>query len=390
MRIAFYSDNFYPELSGITETILTTGVELHKRGHDVVYVAPRYSRSDYALANREFPARSEDDTVEGIPIVRLPSLPMPLSPTGQSRFAIPTGSSLEFLADFKPDVIHTQSPYSVGWEAMRVARHLNVPLVGTNHTAVEDFFPLPSLMRPYDAWYYNHCAFVTTPYTRLIERMREAGLTRPAEVVPNPVDISAFRPATGQEKEQYLQEFELTSPVVLYVGRLGVEKNVDVSIKAVAKLVSEFPTLTFVATGHGAAEKSLRSLARALGIEKRVRFTGLIPRAKLHTLFRAADVFAMLSTSDSQSLALMEAYASGVPAVCARSRGLPDYTPSECGILVEPGDVTALADSLGLLLRESGRRETMGKAAREYVQRFTPDRIALIWEGIFERARAGT
>ncbi len=389
MRIAFYSDNFYPELSGITETIVTTGVELHKRGHEVVYVGPRYSRSDYAKANRIYPEHPDDDTIQGIPIVRLPSFPVPFSPTGQSRFAIPLGSSLAYLTDFRPEVIHTQSPYSVGWEAVWAARHLRVPLVGTNHTAVEDFFPFPALMRPYDAWYYNRCAFVTTPYARLIERMREAGLTRPAEVVPNPVDLTAFKPPTREEKEACRRAFGLTGPVVLYVGRLGVEKRVDVIVRAVAELVREFPTLTFVSTGHGAAENSLRSLAHSLGISERVRFTGLIPRAKLHDLFKTADVFAMMSTSDSQSLALMEAYATAVPAVCARARGLPDYTPEKCGFLVEPGDSTALARTLGLLLRDPGQREAMGRAARDYVERFTPDQIAEKWEAIFTRAMQG-
>jgi glycosyltransferase involved in cell wall biosynthesis len=77
-----------------------------------------------------------------------------------------------------------------------VAKALGVPLVGTNHTAVEDFFPLGSVMRSYDAWYYNHCAVVTTPYKMLISRMREKGFHRPAHVVANPVDIASFRPAT--------------------------------------------------------------------------------------------------------------------------------------------------------------------------------------------------
>src|ERR1700689_2781868 len=98
MRIAFFSDNFYPELSGITDTIITTGKELRSRGHEILYVGPYYSPADYAVAKRQFPIKPSDDTIDGMTIVRLPSVPMPVSPTGQSRFVLPFGGALGKIA----------------------------------------------------------------------------------------------------------------------------------------------------------------------------------------------------------------------------------------------------------------------------------------------------
>jgi glycosyltransferase involved in cell wall biosynthesis len=383
MRIAYFSDNFYPELSGITDTIITTGKELRARGHEILYVAPHYSPKEYRTAKRQAPLKKGDDTIDGIKIVRLPSLPMPLSPTGQSRFALPFGSSFKALEEFKPDLIHTQSPYALGWEALRAARRLSVPLVGTNHTAVEDFFPFPSLMRRYDAWYYEHCDFVTTPYQTLIERMREKGFTKPARAVANPAELSAFAPATQEEKLSHKRALGLTGPVILYAGRLGVEKRVDVIIRALALLVKEFRTITFVATGHGAAEPALKALAQKLGVARHVKLTGFLSRADLPGAYKAADVFAMLSTSDSQSIALMQGYSSGLPAVCARARGLPDYTPERAGFLVEPNDHKALAHTLKLLLTDDALRTRMGAAAAAYVTQFSPDKIAEEWERVY-------
>ena len=386
MRIAFFSDNFDPELSGITDTILMTGRELKRRGHDICYVGPRYSVKDYEKVGRPCPESKGSDTIDGMPAVRLPSFHVP-SPTGQSRFALPLHGSFKFLEDFKPDIIHTQSPYGTGWEALAAAKHLRVPLVGTNHTAVEDFFPLPSVMRAYDAWYYNHCAYVTAPYGALITRMREKGFRRPGRAVANPVELVNFNPATKEEKAEQKRLFSLPGPVVLCVGRLGAEKKVDVTLRAVALLVRKFPTLTFVATGHGAAEASLKKFARKLGISANVRFVGFLPRAAvLPNMYKAADAFAMMSTSDSQSIALMQGYASGVPAVCARSRGLPDYTPAECGFLVEPGDSRALAEKLSLLLTDEALRERMGRAGQTFVAQFSPEKIAEEWEGIYADA----
>lgn len=382
MRIAFFSDNFYPELSGITDTIITTGGELMKRGHEICYVAPHYSHNDRALAGRGIEEEKAHNVVGRVPIVRLPSFSVP-SPTGQSRFALPTGRSFSFLASFKPDVIHTQSPYGVGIEALRAAKRLRVPLVGTNHTAIEDFFPFPSFMRAYDAWYYNHCDFVTAPYAKLIERMREKGFRKPGRALPNPANLADFTPASAGGKAKSRESFGLSGPVILYVGRLGVEKRVDVVIRAVVILVKKFPTLTFVATGYGAARHSLLSLAKELGVERNVRFTGFLSHAALPHAYHAADAFAFMSTSDSQSLALMQAYASGIPAVCARARGLPDYTPEECGFLVPPGDHRALAEKLSLLLSDNALRAKMGKAAAEYAQQFAPALIAKEWESVY-------
>ena len=385
MRIAFFSDNFYPELSGITDTIITTGKELKKRGHKVVYICPRYSPQDYAVGKRQYPIKKNDDTIDGMPIVRLPSMPMPLSPTGQSRFAFPIGSSFSFLDSFKPQVIHTQSPYGTGWEALRAAARYHVPLVGTNHTAIEDFVPfgMRGIMRWYDAWYYNHCDFVTTPYAALLRRMGEKGFHKPGRAVANPAELQAFEPATPEEKSEHKRSFGLVGPVVLYAGRLGVEKRVDVVVRAIALLVKDFPTITLVATGHGAAESGLKKLAQKLGIGRRVKFTGFLSRSTLPNVYKTADVFAMMSTSDSQSIALMQAYSSGVPAVCARARGLPDYTPKEAGFLVEPGDHKALAEKLKLLLNDSYLRERMGAAAAGYVKKFSPKKIATEWEQIY-------
>lgn len=386
MKIAYFSDNFYPELSGITDTILITGAELHKRGHQVLYVGPRYSEADYAVAKRAFPKTAAEDSLDGMPFVRLPSFPLPFSPTGQSRFALPFGDSFPALAKFDPDVIHTQSPYSVGREAYKASRRFKVPLVGTNHTAIEDFFPAGGVMRSFDAWYYNHCQYVTTPYAKLLERMREKGFRRPGQALANPALVDDFTPPSAAQKSEIRRALGLAGPVLLYTGRLGVEKRVDVILRALPVLVQKFPDLVLLMTGHGAAEATLRSLAQELGVGGNVRFMGFLDRADLVRVYQAADLFVFMSTSDSQSISLMQAYASGVPAICAAARGLPDYTPKECGILVPPGDFGALAAHAESLLQDPSLRATMGAAAVQYVKQFAPATVAQLWEKIYSDA----
>lgn len=388
MHIAFFADNFYPEISGISDSILITGRELTKRGHAVVYVAPYYSKANYEIAFRRDPTCptdfSEQECINGMPVIRLPSLPLPLSPTKQSRIAFPTGKSFGFFDGWKPDIVHTNSPYGCGWEALRVAKRYRIPLIGTNHTPVEEFYPwAPHIARRLDAMYYNNCQFVSAPYTRLLEDMREKGFKRSGAGVQNPVELPLFMAPTPEEKAEIKKGLKLQCPTILYAGRLAREKHVDVIIKAISKLLPEFPLLTFVATGHGLENERLKALTSKLGLADNVRFTGFIPAEKLAVYYQAADIFAIMSTADSQSLSLMQAYATGLPVVAARSRGFLDYVPPECGFLVEPENIEELAGRLRQLLNDASLAKRMGDAGISYVKQFSPEIIAERWENIY-------
>ncbi len=388
MRIAFYSDVFYPELSGITDSLLITGRALARRGHSVLYVGPRYGTEDYAVIGTE-PSK-ESEATNGFPVVRMPSLHLPHSPTGQTRFTLPFGAPRAEIDAFDPDIIHTHGPYAVGLAALRAAKRLKVPLVGTNHTPIEEYFPAgKSLMRAYDAWYYNHCDFMTTPYAELIAHMQGAGFRRRARELPNPVELSLFRQPHAAEKTELKRAMGLAGPTVLYVGNFYAGKNIDVTLEAVARLLPEFPTLTFVVVGRGEEEERLRILANRLGIERSVRFTGFVPMKDLLPYYQAADLFAIMSTVDTQSIALMQAFASGLPAIGAKARGLPDFLPPTCGFLVEPGDAAELAARMREIILDIPLQERMGRAAVDYVRQFAPDTIAERWEEIYLLAKRG-
>jgi 1,2-diacylglycerol 3-alpha-glucosyltransferase len=390
MRIAYFSDNFFPEISGISDSIITTGEMLRKKGHEVVYIAPWYHEDAHGLAKK----KGDHAASYALPVKRLPSLPMHNSPTGQSRIAIPCGASLPFLMRFKPDVIHTQSPFGAGLEALLASRILGVPLVGTNHTPIEEFVHyspifgnrLSLFARKYFSWYYNRCLFVTAPFPGLIERMQEVGLKAKAEARANPVSFEVFRAVTPDERRKAKAEMRREGPMVLYSGRLAPEKRVDVLIEAFAKIANDLPSAALYVTGHGAQAKELEALAARKGIATRVHFTGFVDNAKLAQLYRAADVFVIMSTAETQSLSLMQAFASSVPAIVANAGALPYYTPSQCGFVVEPGDTTALAAQLKELLSDEKLRLHMGTAAARYVAKFSPETIAGQWEDTFEKA----
>src|SRR5476649_738273 len=183
MRIAVFTDSFYPELGGIQDSVMSTCRELGNRGHQIVIFAPRATAHDFKVAGVP---HSEVNLGEHVEIRRLFALPIPSS-TGQSRLLVPTGWRWHQLISFAPDIIHTHTFLGAGLEALRAAHQLHVPLVGTNHWAIGEF----GGYTPFSAHffskvsvqavtrYYNHCAWVTGQSRSVINEMCAFGLRRP-------------------------------------------------------------------------------------------------------------------------------------------------------------------------------------------------------------------
>lgn len=394
MRLAIFTDSFYPELGGIQDSIATTARALCGRGHDLLVCAPAAARSDYRAAG--LPC-AKIDLGERVRVERLFSLPLPSS-TRQSRLLLPTGRRWRMLEGFRPDLIHTHTFLGAGWEALVAARRLQVPLVGTNHWAIEAFgtyvpfaaAPLARTAVRAVASYYDRCDLVTGPSRCAIEELAAHGLRRPSTVVSNPIDTERFRPATAAHKQRLKARFGFSDATVLYAGRLAIEKDIDVLIRSVARLRRDVPNVMLALAGHGTARPRLERLARQLGVAPRVRFLGTLDPTSLSDACRAADVFSIASRSETQSMVLLQAMSSGLPAVGARWRALSEYLPEGAGFLAEPGSAEDFAAKLSILLTRPDLRRRMGERAALGAQRFGTGRIVETWESLYARTLSST
>lgn len=393
MKIAFFSDNFYPEISGISDSIILTAKELVKLGHQVRFYVPKYSPKDYQIARLD---NVELNLGGDIKIYRLPSLPYPFSPTKQARIVFPIGFSLRDLKRFQPDIIHTHSPFGTGLEALLAARLLKVKLLGTNHTPITEFLQyspiklplLNSLSLRFFSWYYNRCIFVTAPSTKLLEEMKKFGFNRPCSSLPNPVDLENFTPVTMEQKKQLKTKFKLSDFTVLYTGRLAVEKHPDVIIKAIALVKKDVPQVILAFSGYGSAENKLHQLVKELDLEKNVIFFGRLNDDVYAELYKAADVFTIMSTAETQSLSLMKAMACAMPVIVARSRGLAEYVNSENGLIVEPGDFKHLSEQLIFLYNNHQVGQLLGQGGLHLVKSFSVGQITDRWLKIYREVMA--
>jgi glycosyltransferase involved in cell wall biosynthesis len=384
MRIAMFTDYFYPELGGIQDSIATISKSLARRGHFVDIYAPHYAPRDY---RRIGAAVRERDLGATVRVRRRPSLPFPSS-TQQSRVALPSPIGWAGLAGrARPDVIHSHSFFGIGLEALLNGAWLGIPVIGTNHTTIAGFAPhLPVRVdraAAYVMWYYNRCDHVTAPSRSVFEELDQARLRRPHAVVSNPIDTELFVPLRDDERDALRAHFGLTGPTITYAGRLGPEKNIEILLHAIAVLRDHGVVAELAIAGHGSHEPILRARAAALRIDQQVRFLGTLAQDELARLLRISDTFAIMSTSETQSMVLLQAMASGVPVVAADTRALPEFVGPHNGFLVDPHDAARLAQALGDLLASPERRRRLGAGGRQIAESHGTERITDTWETLY-------
>jgi glycosyltransferase involved in cell wall biosynthesis len=173
---------------------------------------------------------------------------------------------------------------------------------------------------------------------------------------------------------------------VLYAGRLSYEKGVDVLVQAVARLGSA----RLEVAGDGPQRPALEALAAA-AVPGRVRFHGRVAKPGLLELMRSAAVVVMPSRChENQPMAVLEAFASGVPVVATSLGGLPELVePGRLGDITPPDNPAALAAALARLLDDPRRAQAMGRAARAAAEeRFAPQRHLEQLELLYQEAQA--
>jgi glycosyltransferase involved in cell wall biosynthesis len=202
-------------------------------------------------------------------------------------------------------------------------------------------------------------------------------------LIPMGVDATLFSPGRADPalRERHAPRGEM---LLLFCGRLALKKGVRYLLEAMPAILAQKPRTVLVVAGEGEEGASLRGLAQNLGLGESVRFLGAVPNAALPAYYASSDLFVCPSIVDERGdteglgVVLLEAAASGLPAVASRVGGIPDVVrDGETGVLVAERSPHEIARAVLELLSDAGRRERLGRQARTLVlERFTWDRIA--------------
>lgn len=279
------------------------------------------------------------------------------------------------VAKFKPDIIHASSPGIMVFGALAIAKLLCVPIVMSYHTHVPIYIPRYTfswLVKP--MWwiikFLHRAADLTLVPSAAISRdLLEAGVTAANKIRlwNKGVDSESFHPRyRSHEMRLRLSDGEPDKPLVIHVGRLGVEKSLDFLKKVMDRLPGA--RIAFIGDGpyRGELEKMFSGMPAV--------FTGMLQGEELSQAYASGDVFVMPSESETLGLVVLEAMSSGVPVVAVRAGGIPDIIPADqegkTGFLFNPGEIEDCVYKVGRLLSNRELRETIGKAAREEMEKY--------------------
>lgn len=359
-RVLIGADTYPPDVNGAAYFAHRLAQGLAERGNEVHVVC----------ASDEGPGRTE--RVDGVTVHRLRSAPVLVHPT--MRVTVPT--RLDRLIDrIAPDVVHVQAHFIVGRAAISASRRAGVPVVATNHFMPDNLFQfahIPGRLRERAgalAWkdfnrVFSKADRVTTPTEIAAGLLTGKGFGPPVEPISCGIDLARFQPR-AEPKAWARRAFGLPDrDTIVFVGRLDEEKRLDELIRALPHVLNHTDAQIALA-GTGGQRAALARLADRIGVGDRVSFLGFVPDETLPQVYAAGDVFAMPGVAELQSIATLEAMASGLPVVAADAMALPHLVrPGENGHLFRPGDVQELAGHLGALLTSPGMRTAMGAASR--------------------------
>jgi glycosyltransferase involved in cell wall biosynthesis len=373
MRIAIFSDTFLPQLNGVVTTVYQSAKSLIDLGHEVVI---------FTVAKD--PHKYIDPQYGHIKIITLPSIPAFIYPT--LRFTFPFGFAYSQLKKFNPDVIHTHTPFAVGWEAVIGSKILNVPLVGTHHTFYDDYLKHvkidyswgKKLSWKYTAVFYNCCDLILSPTQSLADALETQKLKKSVNILRNSLDTDFFKPVKSAVAKNNLKEkFGIKGQALIFQGRLSYEKSHDIVLRAFALMIKKMPDLKLMMAGDGPEREKLEKLAQDLKIRDNVIFTGFIPYGeRLVDNYQSSDVYITASKSENMPIAILEAMACGLPIIAVKERGLGEIINDGVnGFFAKTDDPTDMAKKTLELLSDATLLKKFSKASRKLALQYSHKQI---------------
>ena len=383
LKILIGADTFAPEINGSATFSASLAGGLSRRGHEVRIVAPSGHNGGKGVF-------VEKHGGADVVVYRLRSWRW--YPHPWYRFALPwtiQHNSARILDEFEPDVVHFQSNIVVGRGLSKQALKRGIRLIATNHVMPENLLEhslLPQrLYAPAVRWswkdagnIYGRAEAMTTPTRRAADYLEANTQLRGVLAISCGIDASNYTP-----------NFEpRTDNLIVFVGRVTAEKHIEVLIKAMAKLDPALDARLEI-VGGGEMVKELIALAHSLGISDRITIAGYATDEFLRNALTRAAVFAMPSIAELQSIATMEALASGLPVVAANAMALPHLVHhGENGYLFEPGNVDEMAARLtDILTMPEDKLQEFKRESMKIVEAHDINRTISTFEALYRGER---
>lgn len=376
-----FTETWFPTRDGVVTSLAAFRKGLEALGHEV-YI--------FAAGSETTRAANTDERVR---IYTGPSW----RPYPDYHLAARPGPSRGLMKSLGVEVVHTHGTAIMGLKAVRCARFAGLPFFLTYHTRVEDAtgyvtkYParealLRQLIWTWHRWYFRQCDGIVMP-TAAVHRdilRHHPDTLRQVFVIPTGIDVERF--AGGNGAGARARHGFGGGKVVLTVGRLAWEKNLETLVAAAERVSRARDDVTFAVAGKGPALDHFKAEVSRRGLDGTVRFLGFVPDEDLPSLYGCADAFLLPSTFETQGIALLEAMAAGLPVVAADTGGPTHFVRSgENGFLFEGRSPEAC--SAAVLSALDAPREVR-ENSRATAARFSVESQSKALAAAYEKVRA--
>ncbi len=349
MRIALFSEVYWPMVSGVGITLTRLTDALRARGHDVRVYSAQYQLPS-GLMDRPEVRRSA-----GVPVGLYPDV----------HWAFPRQSQIEAdLAAFQPDLIHVATEVTMGLAGVKAARRLGIPLVASAHTDYQkyaEWYRVPWVIGAawvYLRWFYGQAERVLCPSKIYQDFLISKGIKH-ASIWSRGVDPREFHP--GFRSQEYRSRLGVgpNDLLVTYVGRVAREKDIGRLLEVWPAVAARHSNATLAIVGQGPLEDSIRKMNLP-----RTHVLGLLKGPALSVAYASADIYSFPSPTETFGNSLLEALASGLPSIAADTGGVLEFARhgDNC-LLAKAGDAPSLETMLERLLSEPGLRGHLKEGA---------------------------
>lgn len=313
MRIAIFTDTYYPDINGVVSSIGILRNELISNGHQVMIVTT-IPPKDTQIKDDKNILRMNGFVLKSI--------------YGYRMAGIYNRKIFKQIKEFHPDIIHTQTEYGVGIFGRICAYYLNVPSVYTYHTNIYDYtYYVTKGIQPLDKmakWavkqlmkvYTAHCTSLIVPSDKTANMMKEIGIKKEINVLATGLDLDRFRNYNQNKSKKIKEEYNLENHFTLIsIGRIASEKSLDLIISAMPEIINKNSNIRFLIVGDGPAKEELLQLTHELEMDEYILFTGSKSSNEISDYYHAGDLFVSASLTETQGLTFIEAMASSLPVI---------------------------------------------------------------------------
>lgn len=362
MKIGVFTDAYFPQVNGVVTSVYQAVQELRRRGHDVYIITSRYPNY-------------KDDKKNNV--IRLSSFLINRKLNIRLATHFPEKELFDlYKMDF--DIIHGHSGGTISLLGLEIAKIKKIPFVFTYHTLwakythylLNGFLIKPKIIKAISRIFCNRCTVIIAPSKKIEEELLSYGVKKPIRIIPSGLDLISFL----NIKKGFLREkikAKDTDKILLYAGRLGKEKSIDFLIKAFEIISKKNKNVIFAIVGDGPQKEELEELTKKLGLEEKIYFTGNIQPSYMPSIYYDSYLFLFASQTETQGLVLLEAMASGLPAVAIDDLAVTDIIKNNKNGIISNKDINEYAKSTLQLLDDNNFRNKLAGNAKEDVQKFS-------------------